>query len=151
VTVRTRFTQTALEQLGKPVLWAQRGPDVFDCSGLVAWALEQVGAAKTLRADHNAQRFHNESRAVLEAEALPGDLLFFGNSPGDVEHVAIALKGGMALSADGATSHITTLAEARKNPHNRVAIHMSYRLRPDLPYFAVHRNAWVDALDLICL
>lgn len=148
---RIRFTQRALEQLGKPVVWAHRGPDVFDCSGLVAWALEQVGASKKLRADHNAQLFHDESREVAEAEALPGDLLFFGRDPKHIEHVGIALKGGMALSADGATPRILTVEEALKGPHNRVRLHTTFRFRPDLPHYAVHRNAWVDELDLICL
>jgi cell wall-associated NlpC family hydrolase len=150
---RTSFLNHALEQLGKPVLWARRGPDVFDCSGLVAWALEESGVPKSLqlRPMYNAQRFHDESRPVAEAEALPGDLLFYGQSALLVSHVAVVCTGGMALSADGATPRITDVEVAKKNPHNRVALHPAYRFRRDQTYFAVHRNKWVDDLDKICL
>ncbi len=151
MTHRARFTQIALEQLGRPVLWAQRGPDVFDCSGLVAWSLAQVGAPATLRADHNAQRFFNESRRITEAEAIPGDLLFYGHSAEAISHVAIVVKSGMALSADGATSHITKLEVALANPANRVRLHDRLRFRPDEPFFALGRNHWADDLDKISL
>lgn len=151
MTARTRFVETAVAQLTKPVVWGHRGPDVFDCSGLVAWCLEQVGASKKLEIDHNAQLFSDQSRDVELADVIPGDLLFYGMSPKQVVHVAIAAAGGTAISADGATPRIITVADALKNDHNRVRLHSTFRFRGDLPYFAAHRNQWVDDLDLICL
>lgn len=150
MSARTRFVQLALEQLGKPVLWNQDGPEAFDCSGLVAFTLRLVGGPD-FRADHGAQRFFAESRPIAESLALPGDLLFYGHSVIQISHVAIVLEGGKALSADGATSHITKLEVALANPANRVRMHDSYRFRRDEPYFAVHRNIWVDQLDQVCL
>jgi cell wall-associated NlpC family hydrolase len=150
---RARFCALALEQLGKPCLWARRGPDAFDCSGVVAWLLNQIGGPD-LRATHNAQLLHDESPA-LETYSVPpmllsGDLLFYGHDAGSVSHVAIAVRGGMALSADGATPHILKLEDALANPLNRVRLHSSVRFRKDLPYFSAHRNTWVDALELVC-
>ena len=137
---RARFIQLAMEQLGKPVLWAQRGPSSFDCSGLVGYALELAGLSPTIRYSHNAQMMANECG---ESEPKPGDLCFYGLGPANIEHVAIYLEGGKALSADGATSHITRLDMAMANPANRVRLHDSWTFRRDLPFSIVLRNSYV--------
>lgn len=37
------FVETALQQLGKPYRFGAAGPDAFDCSGLVTFALKRAG------------------------------------------------------------------------------------------------------------
>lgn len=155
MTARSRFVALALEQLGKPVLWSQKGPDVFDCSGLVTHCLKLVGGPD-LRALFNSQRLADETPDLetgrpFVIEPLPGDLLFYGLAPNGIEHVAIVLAGGKALSADGATSHQLKLDVAKADPRCRVRLHDRFAFRPDLPYRACHRNGWLDALDKICL
>lgn len=152
---RARYTQLARAQLGKPVLWASKGPDAFDCSGLVTWTLHAIGGID-LRATHNAQKLHDESHALLLPDGnsiipAPGDLIFYGHGKNAVEHVAIWLEGDKAISADGATSKITKLEIALANPANRVRLHDAIGFRRDLPYLAVHRNVRLDAVDAICL
>ncbi len=151
VTARALFVQLAKEQLGKPVLWAQRGPEAFDCSGLVTWLLEQVGGAK-LRATHNAQKLHDQTPALEtfpEATgALPGDLCLYGPDAGHIIHVTIWLEGGACISADGATSRQLLMSEALKNPLARVCRHDSLKYRRD--FRSVHRNTWLDAVDGVC-
>ena len=155
MSARTRFVAFALEQIGKPVLWGRKGPEAFDCSGLVTASYFGIGG-KDLRSKYNSQRLSDEtpnlesSRPEL-VEALPGDLLFYGLGPDHVEHVAIVLAGGRSLSADGATQHHLDIRVAEANPRCRVRIHERFNFRLDLPYRAVHRNTFVDLLDGISL
>lgn len=155
MTARQRFVELALEQLGRPVLWCQKGPDAFDCSGLMTHCLRLAGGPD-LRAAWNSQRLADETPDLATGrpvviEPLPGDLLFYGLASNRIEHVAIVLAGGKALSADGATSHQLDLQVAKADPHCRVRLHDRFDFRGDLPFRAVHRNSFLDALDKICL
>lgn len=146
VAARSRFVQLALSKLGSTVLWGAQGPREFDCSGLVMWALEGVGVHLK---DHNAQMLADETPNLATAPGatpLAGDLCFYGSDWGHVTHVAIWLLGGV-LSADGATSRVTSLATARANPRARVRLHASPQYRDD--FLGVHRNRFVDDLDLV--
>lgn len=150
MSARHNFVQLALEQLGKPVLWGGHGPDFFDCSGFVNWCLKSVGG-KDMTKTHNAPALASITPPLSGAIALPGDLIFFGESPASIDHVAIVVDGGKAVSADGATSHILDLKTAMANPHNRVRLHDRYDFRADLAFHVLHRNIFVDAVDVICL
>ncbi len=155
MTARQRFVELALEQLGKTVLWANKGPAVFDCSGLVTRCLKLAGGPD-LTLTFNSQHLADETPDLATGrpfiiEPLPGDLLFYGTAANHIEHVAIVLAGGKALSADGATSHQLVLEVAKADPRCRVRLHERFDFRPDLPYRACHRNTWLDALDKICL
>lgn len=109
---RRAFLDWLLKQSGKPVLWAQKGPDVFDCSGLVTRGFAEVGVPGL---DPN---FTNTDKlwAWLPPTDKPerGDLVFYGGTkPNDVEHVMIYWGEGWVFGACGATSKITTIQEAR--------------------------------------
>ncbi len=153
MSARTRFCQLVLSKIGSTVLWTAQGPDAFDCSGLVMWALLSLGAkgknGKQI-VDHTAQMFSDETPALVTAPGatpLPGDLCFYGQDAGHVTHVAVWLAGGKVLSADGATSRILDLKTAKANPSNRVRLHDSPSYRRDL--LSTHRNRFVDDLDLV--
>lgn len=146
VAARSRFVQLAVSKLGSTVLWGAQGPREFDCSGLVMWALENVGAHLP---DHTAQMLADETPNLATAPGatpLAGDLCFYGADWGRVTHVAIWLLGGV-LSADGATSRVTSLEVARANPKARVRLHASAEYRED--FLGVHRNTFVDELDKV--
>jgi murein DD-endopeptidase len=148
-TARQRFVAAVESLLGKPVMWAQKGPDVFDCSGSVTYALKQAGG-QDLRHTHNAQALFDASRALVVGELpISGDLIFYGHDKGNITHVAVYAADGGVISADGATSHITDLRVASANPANRVRRHASVNYRRDTPFVAVHRNTFVDALDKV--
>lgn len=157
---RARFLRAVVEQLGKPVVWAAKAPEAFDCSELVAWGLE-VASGGNLKhgGTHTAARYHDETREMLPDEpVLPGDFCFHGiyvkdEATGDsklrVIHVTVCDEADGVISADGATSNITSLAVSMANPANRVRRHPKRRYRGE-PYFSVRRNVYVDELDGIC-
>jgi hypothetical protein len=63
--------------------------------------------------------------------------------------VAVIDVFGGVISADGATSRITSLAVSMANPANRVRRHRSANYRKDLPYHAVRRFTLLDDLDRV--
>ena len=93
-----RAVQFALGQVGKPYVWGAEGPDTYDCSGLVQAAYGSAGVSvpRVARAQYRA------TAPVPVAAMLPGDLLFFGPDPTDVEsihHVGIYLGDGKMVHA----------------------------------------------------
>lgn len=78
--------------IGTPYVWGGVSvPGGVDCSGLVVWALRQMGINVPR---HTAASFQANSTPV--ASPVPGDLIFWGN-PAD--HVAIASGNGMMIEA----------------------------------------------------
>ena len=102
-------TRAAMSQLGTPYLWGGESPGGFDCSGLVQWAYAHAGVALP----RVAQDQYDAGPAVTAGDALlPGDLVFFGAGPADVEHVGIYLGDGRLVDAPhtGAEVRVDVLA-----------------------------------------
>jgi cell wall-associated NlpC family hydrolase len=151
VTVREAFVLLCRAQWGRVVVMQGSMPDGLDCSEMIAWALGAMGCAD-MRGTHTAQRFHDESPALETFSepplALPGDLCFYGVDAGHVSHVAVYDGRGGCISADGATWSVKTVEIAKTIPGARVRNHHDWRFRRDLPYASLHRNTWLDALEL---
>lgn len=86
----------ATAQLGAPYRWGGTGPDGYDCSGLVQAAYRAAG----VDLPRVAQAQYDAGPPVGPATPpLPGDLVFFGSSPGDVTHVGLYVGGGEMIDA----------------------------------------------------
>jgi hypothetical protein len=89
----------AQKYVGTPYVWGGSTPDTgFDCSGYVCWVYNQNGydVGRT-----TANGLWNKSQHISEAEAKPGDLVFFEgtyDTPGK-SHVGIYLGNGKMVSA----------------------------------------------------
>ncbi len=74
------------------------GKECFDCSGLIVWALQQLGLLNTdLTADGLYRICEPISREALE----PGDLVFYQNSNGYKAHVGVYMGNGRVIHARG--------------------------------------------------
>jgi hypothetical protein len=74
------------------------GKQCFDCSGLIVWALQQLGLLNTdLTADGLYRICEPISRAALE----PGDLVFYQNSNGYKTHVGVYMGNDKVIHARG--------------------------------------------------
>lgn len=96
---RTRtVVRSALDQIGKPYVWAAANPGVgFDCSGLVLYAYRQIG----IELPHSAQYQYLRGRHVASSQLRPGDLLFY-SSDGTVDgihHVTMYIGHGQVVQA----------------------------------------------------
>ncbi|MDX5068011.1 NlpC/P60 family protein [Lactobacillus paragasseri] len=91
----------AVEKYGKdkPYVWGAEGPDSFDCSGLVKYALEKAFGKSF---PHYSGDQYSASRAVKDPQI--GDLVFFG--PGGRNHVGVYAGGGKIWSAMNPSSGI---------------------------------------------
>jgi cell wall-associated NlpC family hydrolase len=90
----------ALAQVGTPYVWGGETPGVgFDCSGLVQAAYEAAG----ITLPRTAQAQYDATTKLAPDEPLePGDLVFFGGEPSNVEHVGIfvGMEGDQAVMVD---------------------------------------------------
>ncbi|HUD33476.1 MAG TPA: DUF1353 domain-containing protein, partial [Variovorax sp.] len=137
------------QELGKPYVWGAEGPEAYDCSGFVQFALAPLNLDPP--GDQTAAglyRFFSRGRAtpVPAAQSDLGDLVFFGSEEA-VTHVGLAWGKQEIIEAGGGGRNTTTpqiarqqKAEVRIKPIARrgdlVAI-----LRPhDLPWSAAHAD-----------
>ena len=101
------FLAVCRAQLGKPYVWGAAGPNSFDCSGLVTYALREAGST-TGRL--NAQGFSQNGswqKITNMAEMEPGDLIFYHNAKRTkVGHVGVYIGDGMMIDASSSNGKI---------------------------------------------
>ncbi|MDN5920719.1 MAG: C40 family peptidase, partial [Pseudonocardia sp.] len=94
-----------LAQLDKPYVWGAKGPDAFDCSGLMtaAWAAAGVG----IPAGTVNQKFAGAPVSI--AAIAPGDLVFTTGSLGSLgnpRHVGMYAGQGIVVEAHSTATGI---------------------------------------------
>lgn len=99
------FINKALSKQGTPYVFGAAGPDKFDCSGLVSWALKEAGVSGG-RATARGLQDRYKGSAVKKEDLKPGDLVFFwspndrGIPKGQATHVEIYLGDGKTMGTD---------------------------------------------------
>ena len=91
------LARAALSRQGAAYLWAAKGPNRFDCSGLTQWAWRQAGVQ--LGSDTYTQV--NQGIPVTPEDVRAGDLIFpkdsfDGRGPG---HVQLAISSTEVIHA----------------------------------------------------
>ena len=84
---RSDLVQIALAQQGKKYRSGAKGPDYFDCSGLVYFTYRQAGISVPLTAEAQG-RYGAE---ISRGETQPGDLVLFRIKNDD--HIGIMVNG----------------------------------------------------------
>ncbi len=84
--------------LGAPYLWGGTSSLAPDCSAFVQMAFASAGLL--LPRDTSQQILCGQEVTGVD-EAVPGDLIFFGNSKGRVNHVAIYIGHGHIIHSSG--------------------------------------------------
>jgi hypothetical protein len=83
--------------LGTPYVWGGENPGIgFDCSGLVQWVYAEAGISLPRVAQ---DQYDAGPHLPAGAPLYPGDLVFFGGGPTDVEHVGIYVGNGEMIDA----------------------------------------------------
>lgn len=92
----TRVVNYALQFVGNPYVWGGTSlTNGADCSGFVQSVMRNFGISlpRTSRAQSAA------GTAVSSSQMQPGDLIFYANGSGTVNHVALYIGGGQVVHA----------------------------------------------------
>jgi cell wall-associated NlpC family hydrolase len=96
-TVQAAAIAFAESQLGVPYVWGGEKTGVaFDCSGLIqaAYAAAGVQLPRVATDQYNAT-----VPIPVGAPLLPGDLVFYGTAPSNLEHIGMYIGNGMMIDA----------------------------------------------------
>jgi cell wall-associated NlpC family hydrolase len=94
--INNQVVKIAKRQIGKAYVWAAAGPNSFDCSGLVLFSYARAGMPGIY---HQSGVQFTKARLIPASRALPGDLVFYHDSVGNVFHVGIYLSPNKTVAA----------------------------------------------------
>lgn len=114
-TMRTKLVNRAKSYLGTLYEW---GGDIvdnpnsygFDCSHFTYQVLKAYGLMDRYRTSSAQQAW---ATPISRSELRPGDLVFYKNSSGKVNHVVMYIGDGLIIGANGGYSNTNTPAKAK--------------------------------------
>ena len=94
--VRVDLVEYAKQFLGNPYVWGGTSlTKGADCSGFVLSVFKHYG----INLSHSSRAQANAGTKISMDEAKPGDLIFYSNGSGTINHVAIYIGGGQVIHA----------------------------------------------------
>lgn len=100
---RTQIVNYALQFVGNPYVWGGTSlTNGVDCSGFTMKVLQNFG----ISLPHYSGSQAKMGRAVSSSEMRPGDLIFYANSGGTINHVAMYIGNGQIVHAASKRSGI---------------------------------------------
>jgi cell wall-associated NlpC family hydrolase len=93
--INTKVVAEAKKHIGQRYVWGAEGPKTFDCSGLVQYSYGRFGYTTPRVSEDQFLK----ARLIPASRAVPGDLVFYHDTVGDVYHVGIYLSPGKTVAA----------------------------------------------------
>ena len=116
--LRNRLVNYALQFVGNRYVWGGNDPHTgADCSSFVRYVYSHV-AGVTLERVSRAQA--KQGRKINSSQMRPGDLIFYTNSGGTVNHVAMYIGNGQIVHAASRRSGIKISTWNYRNPYRIV-------------------------------
>lgn len=117
--VRVELVEYAKQFLGNPYVWGGTSlTKGADCSGFVLSVFKKFGVKLSRTAA--AQSTHGTK--IKASELQPGDLVFYGNASGSINHVALYIGGGRVIHASSPKSGIKISKYNYRTPVKCVSI-----------------------------
>ncbi|MCI8661292.1 MAG: SH3 domain-containing protein [Lachnospiraceae bacterium] len=102
--LRSKVVNYGLQFVGNRYVWGGTNPNTgADCSGFVQYVMRHAAGVSLPRTSREQAK---AGRAVTASEMLPGDLIFYTNSSGVVNHVAMYIGNGQIVHAASRRSGI---------------------------------------------
>ena len=101
--VRVELVEYAKQFLGNPYVWGGTSlTKGADCSGFVLSVFKKFGVSLP----HHSGTQANYGTKISASDLKPGDLVFYADSSGTINHVAIYIGGGQVIHASSPTTGI---------------------------------------------
>ncbi len=111
--VRVDLVEYAKQFVGNPYVWGgislTKGAD---CSGFVLAVFKKYG----ITLSHSSRAQANEGTKISTSDLKPGDLIFYGNGKGSINHVAIYIGGGQVIHASSPKTGIKISSYKYRTP-----------------------------------
>ena len=102
--LRNKVVNYGLQFVGGRYVWGGTNPNTgADCSGFVQYVMRNAAGVSLPRTSREQAKV---GRAIKSSEMLPGDLIFYANSSGTVNHVAMYIGNGQIVHAASRKSGI---------------------------------------------
>ena len=117
--VRVDLVEYAKQFLGNPYVWGGTSlTKGADCSGFVLSVFKKYG----ITLSHFSRAQANEGTKIKISELKPGDLVFYNNSSGTINHVAIYIGGGQVIHASSPKTGIKISKYNYRTPAKAVRV-----------------------------
>ena len=111
--VRVDLVEYAKQFVGNPYVWGGTSlTKGADCSGFVLSVFKKYG----ITLSHSSRAQANEGTKISASELKPGDLVFYGNGKGNINHVAIYIGGGQVIHASSPKTGIKISSYKYRTP-----------------------------------
>ena len=101
--LRSRIVNFAMKFLGNPYVWGGTSlTKGADCSGFTMSVMKNFG----ISLPHYSGSQAKSGKRIKSSEMRPGDLVFYGNSRGKINHVAMYIGNGQVINAASRRSGI---------------------------------------------
>ena len=102
--LRNKVVNYGLQFVVGRYVWGGTNPNTgADCSGFVQYVMRNAAGVSLPRTSREQAKV---GRAIKSSEMLPGDLIFYANSSGTVNHVAMYIGNGQIVHAASRKSGI---------------------------------------------
>lgn len=110
---RVQIANYALQFLGNPYVWGGTSlTKGADCSGFTMAVYKNFGVSLP----HHSGSQASKGRAINSSQMRPGDLIFYTNSSGTINHVALYIGNGQVVHASNKKSGIKISTWNYRNP-----------------------------------
>ena len=108
-----KLVEYAKQFVGNPYVWGGTSlTKGADCSGFVLSVFKKYG----ITLSHSSRAQANEGTKISASELKPGDLVFYGNGKGNINHVAIYIGGGQVIHASSPKTGIKISSYKYRTP-----------------------------------
>ena len=102
-----------VDLVGNPYVWGGTSlTKGADCSGFVLAVFKKYGISLS----HSSRAQANEGTKISASDLKPGDLIFYGNGKGNINHVAIYIGGGQVIHASSPKTGIKISSYKYRTP-----------------------------------